>query len=65
MKYEPHDYQQFAIDMSVAQDKANAILHCWYPGAQGGKTVLYYQKDIQLQDFIQHWLTEVISQLRI
>ena len=28
-----------AIDMSVAQDKANAILHCWYPGAQGGKTV--------------------------
>lgn len=28
-----------AIDMSVAQDKADAILHCWYPGAQGGKTV--------------------------
>lgn len=28
-----------AIDMSVAKDKANAILHCWYPGAQGGKTV--------------------------
>ena len=27
-----------AIDMSVAQ-KADALLMCWYPGAQGGKTV--------------------------
>ena len=28
-----------SIDMSVATDKAAAILQCWYPGAQGGKTV--------------------------
>jgi len=28
-----------AIDMSVEKEKADAILHCWYPGAQGGKTV--------------------------
>ncbi len=27
-----------AIDMSVAK-KADALLMCWYPGAQGGKTV--------------------------
>ena len=28
-----------SIDMSVAQEKADAILQCWYPGAQGGTTV--------------------------
>lgn len=28
-----------AIDMSAIADKANALLMCWYPGAQGGKTV--------------------------
>ena len=28
-----------SIDMSLAQEKADAILQCWYPGAQGGKTV--------------------------
>ncbi len=28
-----------AIDMTVAQEKADAILHCWYPGAEGGKTI--------------------------
>ena len=27
-----------AIDLSVAQDKADAILQLWYPGARGGKT---------------------------
>ncbi|MCH5263818.1 MAG: glycoside hydrolase family 3 C-terminal domain-containing protein [Lachnospiraceae bacterium] len=28
-----------AIDLSVAQDKADAVLQLWYPGARGGKTV--------------------------
>ena len=28
-----------AIDLSVAQDKAEAILQLWYPGARGGKAV--------------------------
>lgn len=28
-----------AIDMSTIADKADALLMCWYPGAQGGKTV--------------------------
>ena len=28
-----------SIDLSVAQDKANAILLTWYPGAGGGKAV--------------------------
>ena len=28
-----------SIDMTVAKEKATAILQCWYPGAQGGKTV--------------------------
>ena len=28
-----------SIDMSLEQEKADAILQCWYPGAQGGKTV--------------------------
>lgn len=28
-----------AIDLSVAQDKAAAVLQVWYPGARGGKTV--------------------------
>ena len=28
-----------AIDLSVAQDKANAILLTWYPGAGGGRAV--------------------------
>lgn len=28
-----------AIDMSTIQEKADALLMCWYPGAQGGKTV--------------------------
>ena len=28
-----------AIDMSLANEKAAAVLQCWYPGAQGGKTV--------------------------
>ncbi|MCR5798695.1 MAG: glycoside hydrolase family 3 C-terminal domain-containing protein [Lachnospiraceae bacterium] len=28
-----------AIDMSVADEKADAVVQCWYPGAQGGKTV--------------------------
>lgn len=27
-----------AIDLSVAQDKAEAILQLWYPGARGGRT---------------------------
>ena len=27
-----------AIDLSAAQDKADAILQLWYPGARGGKT---------------------------
>lgn len=26
-----------AIDLGVANDKANAIVHCWYPGAFGGR----------------------------
>lgn len=28
-----------AIDLSAAQDKADAVLQLWYPGARGGKTV--------------------------
>ena len=28
-----------AIDLSVAQDKAEAVLQLWYPGARGGKAV--------------------------
>lgn len=28
-----------AIDLSTAQDKADAVLQLWYPGARGGKTV--------------------------
>ena len=28
-----------AIDLSVAQDKADAVMQLWYPGARGGKTV--------------------------
>lgn len=28
-----------AVDLRVAQDKANAILQAWYPGAQGGRAV--------------------------
>ncbi len=28
-----------AIDLGSAADKANAILHVWYPGARGGKAV--------------------------
>ncbi len=28
-----------SIDLRVAQDKANAILQCWYPGARGGKDI--------------------------
>ena len=28
-----------AIDMSAAEDKANALLCTWYPGARGGKAV--------------------------
>ena len=28
-----------SIDLRVAQDKAAAILQCWYPGARGGKDI--------------------------
>ena len=28
-----------AIDLSVAQDRADAVLQLWYPGARGGKAV--------------------------
>ena len=28
-----------AIDLSVAQDKADAVLQLWYPGARGGRAV--------------------------
>lgn len=28
-----------AIDLSVAQDKADAVMQLWYPGARGGKAV--------------------------
>jgi len=28
-----------SIDLGAAADKANAILHVWYPGARGGKAV--------------------------
>ena len=28
-----------ALDLSWAQDNVNAIMHCWYPGARGGKAI--------------------------
>lgn len=28
-----------AIDLSMYEEKANAILHCWYSGAQGGRAL--------------------------
>ena len=28
-----------SIDLRAAQDKASAILQCWYPGARGGKDI--------------------------
>ncbi|MBO6283192.1 MAG: glycoside hydrolase family 3 C-terminal domain-containing protein, partial [Pseudobutyrivibrio sp.] len=28
-----------ALDLSWANDNVNAIMHCWYPGARGGKAI--------------------------
>ena len=28
-----------AVDLSLAQERANAVLQAWYPGSQGGRAV--------------------------
>ncbi len=59
-----------AMDLSWADENVNAIMHCWYPGARGGKAVAevlfgedspagklpltFYKSDADLPDFTDY-----------